>query len=99
MLIASEFRLLARAAQQSLPSWSRFVAQTEFVWQNPALVLDPAAWQKLWFEMEIVNALALAEWEEEGCPQDWSHRWRERYEQDVRGLVSELTLLIAAETN
>ncbi len=44
--------------------------------------------------MEILNALALAEWEEEGFPLDWSHRWSEGYEQDARALVPELIALI-----
>lgn len=62
--------------------------------EHPTLVTDSEGWQALWFQMEILNALALAEWEEEGSPQDWSHRWREGYEQDARTLVPELIALI-----
>lgn len=94
MLTVPALRVLAQETPQALMSWSRFVAQTEFAWQVPNLVSDTEGWQTLWFEMEIVNALALAEWEEEGSPQDWSHRWREGYEQEARGLVSELIPLI-----
>lgn len=94
MLTVSALRILAQEAPQALMSWSRSVAQAEFVWQHPALVTDGEGWQALWFEMEILNALALAECEEEGSPQDWSHRWREGYEQDARALVPELIALI-----
>lgn len=94
MLTVSVLRVLAQEAPQDLMSWSNFVAQTEFVWQHPTLVIDGEEWQALWFEMEILNALALAEWEEEGFPLDWSHRWSEGYEQDARALVPELIALI-----
>ena len=94
MLTVPALRVLAQEAPQDLMSWSRFVAQTQFAWQIPNLVSDAEGWQTIWFEMEIVNALALAEWEEDGSPQDWSHRWCEGYEQDAHGLVSELIPLI-----
>ncbi|RIZ40717.1 hypothetical protein [Pseudomonas putida] len=85
---------MAQEAPQTLMTWSRFVAQTEFVWKNPKLVSDAEGWQTLWFEMEIVNGLALAEWEEEGSPQDWSHRWIEAYQRDAEGLIVELLQLL-----
>lgn len=94
MLTASELIELAREAPQDLKCWSSFVAQTEFMWQHSTLVTDCEEWQAAWFEMEIVNALALAEWEEEGSPRNWSHRWSEGYEQDARALVPELVALI-----
>ncbi|WP_434120388.1 hypothetical protein [Pseudomonas fortuita] len=94
MLTASELLVLAQEAPQDLKYWSSFVAQTEFTWLETNLVRDGERWQALWFEMEIVNGVALAEWEEEGSPQDWSNRWRAGYEQDARELVSELLLLI-----
>lgn len=95
MLTVSALRVLAQEAPQALMSWSRLVAQTEFAWQNSNLVSDAEGWKTLWFEMEIVNGLALVEWEEEGSPQDWSHRWREGYEQDARGLIDQRLQLLA----
>lgn len=71
MLTVSALTVLAQEAPQDLMSWSSLVARTEFVWQDSTLVTDGGAWQALWFEMEIVNGLALAEWEEDGSPQDW----------------------------
>ena len=95
MLTVPALRVLAQEAPQALMSWSRFVAQTEFAWQIPNLVSDAEGWQTIWFEIEIVNALALAEWEEDGSPQNWLHRWREGYEQDARGLIEQLLQLLA----
>lgn len=94
MLTVSALVVLAQEAPQDLMSWSRFVAQTEFVWQNPNLISDAEGWQTLWFEMEIVNALALAEWEEGGSPPDWSYHWREGYQHDAQGLIAELLQLL-----
>ncbi|MDD2064486.1 hypothetical protein [Pseudomonas sp. 25571] len=94
MLTVLELVVLAKEAPQDLMSWSRFVAQTEFAWQYPLVVADADGWQALWFEMEILNGLALAEWEDEGSPHDWSYRWQDAYEQDAQRLVSELLLLI-----
>jgi len=94
MLTSSELISLARGAPEDLKSWSSFVAVTEFVWQNTTLVSDAAKWESIWFEMEIVNALALAEWEEHGSPLDWQRRWREGYQADAQALLSELTRLI-----
>lgn len=84
----------AEQASQDLFHWSRFVAQTEFLWQDTTRVKDAAAWQRQWFELEIVNGLALAEWEEQGRPEEWTARWREAYQQDAFGLVSELLALM-----
>ena len=94
VLTVSALRALAQEAPQELMSWSQFVTQTEFVWQNPNLVSDAEGCQTLWFEMEIVNALALAEWEEEGAPQDLSYRWRDGYQHDAQGLTAKLVQLL-----
>lgn len=85
----------AQRAPHDLFSWSQFVAHTEFLWQDTALVVDAAAWQRQWFELEIVNGLALAEWDEQGRPEDFSARWREGYQQDAHELVHELLRLAA----
>jgi len=62
MLTASVLSSLANSAHLDLPSWARFIALTEFAWQDRAVVSDAAEWQTLWFDMEIVNALALCDW-------------------------------------
>jgi len=94
MLTSSELIALARGAPEDLKSWSSFVAVTEFVWQNTTLVSDAARWESIWFEMEIVNALALAGGGEQGSPLDWRERWCEAYLADAQALLSELTWLI-----
>ncbi|MDO7928207.1 hypothetical protein Q6A51_15555 [Pseudomonas sp. KFB-139] len=85
----------AKQASETLFAWASFVARTEFLWQDSTLVTDAEAWQSLWFELEILNGLALAEWEEQGRPADWSATWRETYQQDARELAAELLTLTA----
>lgn len=84
---------LGAKAAQSVFAWCEFVAHTEFLWQDTTLVADAAAWQRQWFELEIVNGLALAEWEEAGRPGQWTARWREAYQQDAIELVTALLAL------
>ncbi|EPJ8755049.1 hypothetical protein SBH91_002136 [Pseudomonas putida] len=94
VVTASQLVVLAQEAHQDLMRWSSFVAQTEFIWQHPMVVSDADGWQSIWFEMEILNGLALAEWEDQGAPRDWSYRWSEAYEQEAQSLVSELLPLL-----
>ena len=84
---------LGGRASQGLFAWCEFVAHTEFLWQDTRLVADAVAWQRQWFELEIVNGLALAEWEEAGRPQQWTTRWREAYQQEAAELVAGLLAL------
>lgn len=51
-------------ASENLFAWSAFVAQAESLWQDTALIQDDAAWQRIWFELGILNGLALAQWED-----------------------------------
>ncbi|MCF5173322.1 hypothetical protein [Pseudomonas canadensis] len=90
-------QLIAQAerAPYGLFPWSQFVAHTEFLWQDTVLVVDAAAWQRQWFELEIINGLALAEWEEQGRPEDFCARWREGYQQEALERVNELLGLTA----
>lgn len=87
---------LGQQATQGLFAWSGFVSRTEFLWQDGSLVKDADAWQRVWFEMEIVNGLALAEWEDQGRPGEWSSRWAEAYKAQAEELVGELVALIRA---
>ena len=94
----AELMAQGEKASQGLFLWSQFVARTEFLWHDTTLVMDAASWQRQWFELEIVNGLALSEWEEDGRPNDWSARWREGYQQEAVELVNELLGLLGAAT-
>ena len=74
MASAKYFRTLGERASEDVFAWAAFVAQTEFQWKDTASVQDAVAWQRIWFELEILNGLALAHWEDEGKPINWSSR-------------------------
>ncbi|QHF45958.1 hypothetical protein PspS35_19995 [Pseudomonas sp. S35] len=87
---------LAEQASEDLFRWSLFVAHTEFLWHDTTLVTDAGAWQRQWFELEIVNGLALSAWEEDGRPDDWSARWREGYQLEAVEVLRELLALLSS---
>ncbi|MGU9857402.1 hypothetical protein [Pseudomonas sp. LF245] len=86
----NDWLTLGLRASEDLFAWSAFVAQTEFLWQDIALVEDAIAWQRVWFELEIINGLALAQWDDEGRPDDWTYAWNKDYRQEATGLATEL---------
>ncbi|MBO5392375.1 MAG: hypothetical protein J6A65_11340 [Pseudomonas sp.] len=85
---------LGERASEDLFAWSAFVAQTEFLWQDAALVQDAVAWQALWFELEIINGLALAQWDDQGRPDEWSCAWNKDYRKDAAALATELAAMV-----
>ncbi|NIX92662.1 hypothetical protein HCG45_07880 [Pseudomonas fulva] len=74
--------------------WHRFVSATECSWQIPPDLAALEAWQTLWFEMEILNGLALGQWEDQGRPADWSQCWCDQYQKEALALVSDLARLL-----
>ena len=70
------FERRAERAVDSCLSFARFVADTEFLSDDPH-------YNALWFEAEIVNAVALAEWEVQGRPDDWADEWRPTFKADA----------------
>ena len=100
MASAKYFRTLGERASEDVFAWAAFVAQTEFLWKDPASVQDAVAWQRIWFELEILNGLALAHWEDDGKPFNWSCRWNTDYRQEASALANDLLeLLCNAESS
>lgn len=74
-------------------SFARFVSYAEDLSQLNELFEDEHNrdnYQNIWFELEIINALALSEWESEDRPADWKTRWESGYKQDASELMDEL---------
>ncbi|TFY90615.1 hypothetical protein DYL59_08730 [Pseudomonas kairouanensis] len=94
MDVRKHWLTLGERASDNLFAWAAFVAQTEFLWQDTALVQDAEAWQRLWFELEIINGLALSQWDDQGKPADWSHNWNKGYRQEAAALATELLALL-----
>ena len=83
----------ARSSLNDVISFARFVSYAENLPQLNELFEDNHSrdnYHQIWFELEIINALALSEWENEGRPTDWKNRWESDYKQDVSELMDEL---------
>nr|WP_312986626.1 hypothetical protein [Comamonas koreensis] len=57
-------------------SFAAFVAAAE------DLSTDPR-YADAWLDAEIVNALAMAAWEEQGRLRDWSAQWQQTFRKDA----------------
>lgn len=83
----------AFSSLKDVVSFAKFVSYAEDLTQLRELFEDEKSiehYRQTWFELEIVNALALSEWESEGRPADWQSRWESDYKCDAFGLITEL---------
>jgi hypothetical protein len=74
----SEFLATANNAVASVTSFAKFVEETNFLTNHPLPGFFDATkedFRRKWFDMEIVNANALSEWDGDGRPVDWNQRW------------------------
>ena len=69
-------------ALNSVFSFAEFVAVTErFVAKVNGEFQEQ--YDRAWFEMEVVNSLALAEWEQDGSPREWDNVWSKKYKEEA----------------
>lgn len=76
-----------------MASFAGFVSYAENLTQIDELFESQQAkecYEKIWFELEIINALALSQWETEGCPLNWKSQWESGYKQDASDVLAEL---------
>jgi hypothetical protein len=90
-----DFRKEALSAIDSLLTFSSFVARSEFLFDDSDLSDRLITnYRRAWLETEIVNAIALDEWETDGKPSDWGVKWDQKYKDDalmvVQGLLKTL---------
>ncbi|EBP0013995.1 hypothetical protein HX37_25455 [Salmonella enterica] len=85
-----EFIRQARDSLHGLVSFSEFVFHSENV-------CDDVWYQDIWFELEILNALALAEWEEDGKPGDWDLKWKQKYQKEASEVMEYLIVKIESK--
>lgn len=96
-----DFIEFARSSADELLNFAYFVAMAEiYCTRSGALIPDSklGRYSEIWFEMEIVNAIALSEWEEEGRPQQWSDRWRSDFRNDAQELIGDLIELLGEDS-
>lgn len=80
-----------------IASFARFVNYAEDLSQIDELfesIENKENYEQLWLELEIINALALSQWETEGRPLEWKTQWESCYKQDASNVMSELLNLL-----
>ncbi|WP_249979049.1 hypothetical protein [Vreelandella olivaria] len=78
----------SETALSSMFRFSGFVAETEFL-ASATCVEFQEKYGRAWFDMEVVNALALAEWEQDSSPEEWSKIWVEKYRNEAEETLFE----------
>lgn len=94
---AAEILAQAGSAADDLFKYARFVKNTEGLRNDTTIFATDkqrSEYQACWFELEVVNALALDGWESNGKPTVWESSWSERYRNDAKNLVEQLCKLI-----
>ncbi|APJ93903.1 TPA: hypothetical protein ACYZY7_004563 [Escherichia coli] len=95
-MVTSKKDIICEYAQNSLndvASFAKFVSYAEELVQSNELFKNEESkesYQQIWFELEIINALALSEWESAGRPENWQTRWELAYKQDASHVMAEL---------
>lgn len=82
-----DFETLAAQAADSLFAFADFAKKTEQLFADSSDAAALQAYRSAWFELEIVNAAALEEWETDGRPGSWDRKWKERFDKDANETV------------
>ena len=78
-----DFEALAAHATDSVFAFADFTKQTEHLFADSSDEMALQAYRRVWFELEIVNAAALDEWETDGRPGSWDSKWKELFLKDA----------------
>lgn len=84
-------------AQESPNTYSSFAAFVRFVEQAGPISgenFNAETYERAWFQLEILNALALDAWETDGKPADWTENWYANYRTDAVELITEFLNVI-----
>lgn len=90
-------REYAAHALDNITAFARFVSYAEALTQSETLFDSDnhkAEYQQVWFELEILNALALSHRKEDGCPVNWKAQWDSACKQDAAHLTKTLLNLL-----
>jgi hypothetical protein len=74
------FNNLCLEATGNVLAFAKFVQLSEFLFSDSTDAAAVKLFRSAWFEVEIVNAIALAAWEEDGRPVGWDDKWRTLYQ-------------------
>lgn len=82
-----DFDSYAQAAVTDVIAFAKFVQVSEHLFADSADFGALERYRKAWFEAEVINAVALDEWETDGRPPTWDTKWR-RYQPEAEQVVA-----------
>lgn len=86
-----KFREMALSAFGDLLAFADFTRRSEVILDDGGFDQELVQrYKKAWFEMEIVNSVALEEWESDGRPPEWNEKWSAKYRPDAEETIREL---------
>lgn len=98
ILDLNDFLRQVNLADKNHISFAKFVSDAEIFCKNEKDgIIDEnlTRYRKIWFDLEVINALALDEWESAGRPENWLPQWEAKYKNDVQEVITELRALLA----
>ena len=81
------------SASKNLFYFAKFVRDGEIFCNNEKSgIIDEnlVRYRKIWFDLEVINALALDDWESAGKPENWLLQWQDKYKNDAQEVIAEL---------
>lgn len=83
---------------ENLYEYAALVSDLEFFSeQNPNLFKTADSinrYASLWNDLEVLNACALNDWEEQGKPKDFNNVWNKKYKEDATKLIEKVIDLL-----
>ena len=83
----TEFEALSAHAADNVLAFADFTKWAEHLFKDSADQVALQVYQNAWFELEVVNAVALDQWEMDGRPGIWDVKWKERFLKDAEETV------------
>jgi len=87
----TKFREAAVSATGGVLLFADFTARSEELMSGGGFDEDLVQrYNDAWLEMEIVNALALDEWDLDGRPREWDEKWALKYRSDAEDTIRDV---------
>ncbi|WP_053076567.1 hypothetical protein [Caenimonas sp. SL110] len=85
-----ELHRIANSASDSIFAVADFTRFTEHLFSDCTDTVALRNYRAAWFELEIVNATALADWEADGRPKEWLDKWNQVYKAETILVIDHL---------
>lgn len=74
-----DFETMATSATDSVFAFANFTERAELLFSESQDAEALRTYRSAWFDLEIVNATALDEWQLDGRPSNWQDKWSSNF--------------------